>query len=90
MPADTRSVLAELLRADVRVPELEATGRRGRPGRWRWHLDEIFEKINGERHCLWRAVDHEGEVLESFAKKKKRDKKAALKLLWKAMKKHDR
>ena len=24
---------------------------------WRWHLDEVFVKINGERHYLWRAVD---------------------------------
>ena len=32
---------------------------------WRWHLDEVFLKINGERHYLWRAVDHEDEVLES-------------------------
>ena len=31
---------------------------------WRWHLDEVFVRINGERHYLWRAVDHEGEVLE--------------------------
>lgn len=31
----------------------------------RWHLDEVFVKINGELHYLWRAVDHEGEVLES-------------------------
>ena len=37
--------------------------------RWRWHLDEIFVKINGEQHYLWRAVDHEGEVLESFVTK---------------------
>lgn len=29
-----------------------------------WHLDEIFVKINGERHDLWQAVDHEGEFLE--------------------------
>ena len=41
---------------------------------WKWHLDEIFVKINGERHYLWRAVDHEGEVLESYVTKK-RDKK---------------
>ena len=34
---------------------------------WRWHLDEMVVKINGETHYLWRAVDHEGEVLESFA-----------------------
>ena len=56
---------------------------------WRWHLDEIFVKINGERHYLWRAVDHEGEVLESFVTKT-RDKKAALKFLRKAMNKHGR
>lgn len=58
-----------------------------RSSQWRWHLDEIFVKINGERHYLWRAVDHEGEVLESFVTKA-RDKKAALKFLKKAMKKH--
>lgn len=55
--------------------------------RWRWHLDEMFVKINGEKHYLWRAVDHEGEVLESFVTKT-RDKKAALKFLKKAMRKH--
>ena len=57
--------------------------------RWQWHLDEIFVKINGERHYLWRAVDHEGEVLESFVTKT-RDKKAALKFIRKAMRKHGR
>ena len=60
-----------------------------RSSRWRWHLDEMFLRINGERHCLWRAVDHEGEVLESFVTKV-RDKKAALKFLRKAMRKHGR
>jgi len=45
---------------------------------WRWHLDEVFAKINGERHYLWRAVDHAGEVLESIVTKT-RDKKTALK-----------
>ena len=33
---------------------------------WRWHLDEVFVRINGKTHYLWRAVDHEGEVLEVF------------------------
>ena len=28
---------------------------------WRWHLDEVYVKINGELHYLWRAVDHEGD-----------------------------
>jgi IS1 family transposase len=46
-----------------------------------------FVKINGERHYLWRAVDHEGEVLESFMTKT-RDKKAVLKFLRKSMKCH--
>ncbi len=54
---------------------------------WQWHLDEVFVKINGETHYLWRAVDHEGEVLEAFASKK-RDRKAALKFLRKAMKRY--
>jgi len=52
---------------------------------WRWHLDEVFVKINGKTHYLWRAVDHEGEVLESFVTKT-RDKASALKFLKKAMK----
>jgi len=55
--------------------------------RWRWHLDEVFVKINGERHYLWRAVDHEGEVLESFVTKR-RDRKAALKFIRKSLKRH--
>jgi len=56
---------------------------------WRWHLDEVFVKINGERHYLWRAVDQEGEVLESFVTKS-RDKKAALKFLKKTMRRYGR
>ena len=47
----------------------------------------MFVKINGVQHYLWRAVDHEGEVLESFVTKK-RDKAAALKFLKKAMKRY--
>ena len=47
----------------------------------------MFVKVNGKRHYLWRAIDHEGEVLESFVTKT-RDRKAALKFLRKAMRKH--
>ena len=54
---------------------------------WRWHLDEVFVKINGQKHYLWRAVDHEGEVLEVFATKT-RNKAAALKFVKKMMKRH--
>ena len=43
---------------------------------WRWHLDEVFVKINGKLCYLWRAVDHEGEVLETVVTAK-RDKAAA-------------
>ena len=46
-------------------------------------------KINGERHYLWRAVDHEGEVLESYVSKH-RDRKAALKFIRKSMKRNGR
>ena len=46
-------------------------------------------KIHGETHYLWRAVDHEGEVLESFVTKD-RDKAAALKFIKKALKRHGR
>ena len=56
---------------------------------WRWHLDEVFVKVNGETRYLWRAVDHEGEVLESFVTKE-RDKAAALKFIRKALKRHGR
>ncbi len=56
---------------------------------WRRHLDEVFVRVNGEIHYLWRAVDHEGEVLEVFATKQ-RDRKAALRFLKRAMKRYGR
>lgn len=56
---------------------------------WRWHVDEVDIKINGVTHYLWRAVDHEGEILESVVTKT-RDRKAALKFLKKSMKRHGR
>ena len=34
-----------------------------------WHLGEMYVKIGDEMHYLWRAVDHEIEVLESYATK---------------------
>ena len=56
---------------------------------WRWHLDEVFVKVNGRLCYLWRAVDHEGEVLESVVTVK-RDKAAAVKFLKRIMKKYGR
>ena len=63
--------------------------RHGSYSLWRWHLDEVFVRINGKTHYLWRAVDHEGEVLEVLATKR-RDRRAALEFLKQAMKRYGR
>ena len=54
---------------------------------WKWHPDEMYVCINGEMVYLWRAVDHEGEVLESYVTKT-RDKAAALTFMKKTLKRH--
>ena len=54
---------------------------------WRGHLDKVFTRINGDTHYLWRAVDHEGEVLEVLARKR-RYREAALAFLKRAMKRY--
>jgi putative transposase len=77
--------LGPMFASEIRNRRIEGI----KSSRWRWHLDEMFVKINGERHYLWRAVDHEGEVLESYVTKR-RDKKAALKFLSQAMRKPGR
>ena len=46
-------------------------------------------KINGKTHYMWRAIDHEGEVLDAFVTKR-RNRKAALKFLRKLMKRYGR
>src|ERR687885_3035355 len=51
-----------------------------------WHLDEMVARIAGETVYLWRAVDHEGEVLDVLVQRR-RDKKAAAKLMRKLLKK---
>jgi putative transposase len=61
--------------------------RRSRPRpSGRWHLDEMFVSINGRQMYLWRSVDCEGEVLDILVQSR-RNKKAALKLMRKLMKK---
>jgi putative transposase len=52
-------------------------------------VDEVFVRINGETRYLWRAVDHEGEVLEAYVTKT-RNRKAALRFLRKALKRQAR
>ena len=54
---------------------------------WRGRLDEVFMKVNGKLCYLWRAVDHEGEVLEAVITAR-RDKAAALKLLKRIMRRY--
>src|SRR3954454_3451692 len=53
----------------------------------RWHLDEMVVQIAGKRMYLWRAVDHEGEILDMLVQRR-RDKRAALRLMRKLLKKH--
>jgi hypothetical protein len=55
-----------------------------RPGD-QWHLDEVFLKINGRLHYLWRAVDQDGDVLDILIQSR-RDKKAAKKFFRKLLK----
>ena len=54
---------------------------------WRWHLDEMYVKLNGEMVYLWRAVDQEGEILEGYITKT-RDKDAAPRFMKKTLKRH--
>jgi putative transposase len=58
--------------------------RSPRPGD-RWHLDEVFLKINGRLHYLWRAVDQDGDVLDILVQSR-RDKKAAKRFFRKLLK----
>jgi putative transposase len=60
--------------------------RRPRPSE-RWHLDEMVVRIAGKRMYLWRAVDHEGEVLDLLVQRR-RDSRAALRLMRKLLRKH--
>jgi putative transposase len=58
-----------------------------RGSHWRWHLDEVFVKIDGAPHYLKRAVDHDGEVLDAYVSKT-RDRKSAPILLAKLLRRH--
>ena len=59
--------------------------RRPRPSD-RWHLDEMVVRIAGRRMYLWRAVDHEGEILDVLVQRR-RDRRAAVKLMRKLLRK---
>jgi putative transposase len=69
-------------------PMIAADLRRRRPKpHATWHLDEVYLKIDGRMAYLWRAVDAEGEVLDVLVQSK-RNKRAALKLMRKLLKKY--
>ena len=72
----------------AQIKKKRINARRWMP-EWRWHLDEVFVKINGELHYLWRAIAHEGEVLKVLATKR-RNRSAALRLLKLLMKRYGR
>jgi putative transposase len=78
------NLFGPIFAAEIRKKRIQ---RKHAHSNWQWHLDEVFVKINGETHYLWRAVDHEGEVLESYVTKR-RDRKAALKFIKKSMKRY--
>ena len=67
-------------------PSIARRLRRPRPSD-RWHLDEMVVRIAGKRMYLWRAVDHEGEVLDMLVQRR-RNAWAALRLMRKLLKKH--
>ena len=69
-------------------PKIAADLRKRRPKpHTNWHLDEVYLKIDGRMVYLWRAVDAEGEVLDVLVQTK-RNKRAALKLMRKLLKKY--
>lgn len=72
--------------AEIKKKRISA--RKGMP-HWRWYLDEVFVKINGQMHYLWRAVDHESEVLD-VAGTKRSNRKAALGFLKSLIRKYGR
>jgi|SRR5215831_5953935 len=68
-----------------RFPPRKLRQRRQRPSD-RWHVDEMLIRIADRRMYLWRAVDHEGEILDMLVQRR-RDKCAALRLMRKLLKK---
>ena len=69
-------------------PPIARVLRRERPrAHPQWHLDEMYVSIGGRWMYMWRAIDQNSEVLDVLVQAK-RDKRAALKLMRKLLKKH--
>ena len=81
--------MVEQVRSDIRGRYPQAAGVIRMRGfrHWRGHLDEMYVKLNGEMVYLWRAVDREGEILESYITRT-RDKAAAPSFMKKTLKRH--
>jgi putative transposase len=58
--------------------------RRPRPGD-KWHMDEVFVRIQGQQHYLWRAVDQDGNILDILVQSR-RNAKAAKRFFRKLLK----
>ena len=84
---DARTVLRGPERSNaLRLPDYANALRRRRPRPGdKWHLDEVFIKINGKTHYLWRAVDQQGTVLDILVTSR-RDAKAATRFFRKLLK----
>ena len=52
-----------------------------------FYIDEVFVKINGKQHYLWRAVDQDGEVVDVFLQAR-RDGAAAKRFLKRLLRSH--
>ncbi len=78
----TSSTIKPALKSSKRRPSYTTSN-------WRWHIDEVFVKINGENFYLWRAIDHEGTILDYYVSKR-RSKRTALKVLRKLVSKYGR
>jgi len=90
-PARSDRLLQTIRRWRLKFGQAYAWGlRRRRPQAGdKWHLDEVFIKVNGIRQYLWRAVDQDGNVLDILVQSR-RDAKAAQRFMGKLMKKQCR
>jgi len=80
----------EAVRVDrrLRYPPLHDHRMRARAN-WQWHLDEMYVNVGDGGHEMWRAVDHEGKLVEAFVTRR-RDRQAAFRFLGRPMKRPDR
>ena len=69
---------------EVRRPLCRAAAKKRSKVGSKWHLDEVFIKINGVQHYLWRAVDQHGATIDILVQPR-RDRWAALRFFRKLL-----